>query len=112
MKEEIKKRKELRIPDYNYSEQGAYFITICTQDRKCILSKINEGENDIKINLLYAGAIAEKYIKSINNIYDNLKISYYVIMPNHIHMICDIFERVVEDADPYKCNNTILSIYI
>ena len=40
MKNEFKKRKNLRIPRYNYSNIGYYFITMCTQDRKCILSNI------------------------------------------------------------------------
>lgn len=109
---DLKRRKELRIHDYNYSEQGAYFITICTKDRKCILSKINQSENETKIYLMQAGRISEKYIKSINDIYDNIEISDYIVMPNHIHMVCNIWKRVVEDADPYKRNNTIFSIYI
>ena len=40
MEKEIIKRKNLRIPEYNYSEEGLYFITICTQKRQCNLSKI------------------------------------------------------------------------
>ena len=40
---ELPKRKALRLPEYDYSAPGAYFITICTQDRKCILSDIAVG---------------------------------------------------------------------
>ena len=36
-------RKQNRLPDYDYSQSGAYFVTICTQDRKKILSKISVG---------------------------------------------------------------------
>ena len=37
------KRKQLRLPHYDYSAPGCYFITICTKDRKCILSRISVG---------------------------------------------------------------------
>ena len=37
---ELPKRKPLRLPDYDYSGPGAYFVTICTHDRRCILSRI------------------------------------------------------------------------
>ena len=37
------KRKPLRLPHYDYSSPGAYFVTICTKDRRCILSKIAVG---------------------------------------------------------------------
>jgi len=40
---ELPQRKIKRIPDYDYNQNGAYFITICTQDRKKILSKISVG---------------------------------------------------------------------
>ena len=45
MEKEIIKRKNLRIPEYDYSEEGYYYITICTKDRKQILSKIINIEN-------------------------------------------------------------------
>ena len=40
---ELPKRKPVRLPDYDYSRPGAYFITICTKDRRCILSDISVG---------------------------------------------------------------------
>ena len=40
---ELPKRKPIRLPDYDYSSPGAYFVTICTKDRKCILSSITVG---------------------------------------------------------------------
>lgn len=38
--DELRKRKSIRLKNANYSDVGTYFITICTEDRKCILSKI------------------------------------------------------------------------
>ncbi len=90
MKKNLQKRKNLRIPQYNYSTEGLYFITICIKDRKCILSEI-ENNNDIPfLKLLPYGEITEKYLNSINMVYDDLKIKEHIIMPNHIHFICEI----------------------
>ena len=52
-------KKNLRIPRYNYSNIGYYFITMCTQDRKCILSNIinNDNNNFLKLELLPYGII-------------------------------------------------------
>ncbi len=40
---DLPKRKQIRLPDYEYSAPGAYFVTICTSDRRCILSDIVVG---------------------------------------------------------------------
>ena len=40
---DLPKRKQIRLPDYDYSSPGAYFVTICTRDRRCILSEITVG---------------------------------------------------------------------
>ena len=40
---DLPKRKPLRLPDYDYSAPGAYFVTICTHERRCILSDIAVG---------------------------------------------------------------------
>ena len=79
---------------------GAYFVTICTQDRRCILSDISVGAGALdgpKLALTESGRIVEKYILSSNRI-DGLHVDKYFIMPNHIHMLLRIeglFEREV-----------------
>ena len=72
----LPKRKPTRLSNFDYSRGGAYFLTICTQDRKRILSQIvgtekpvGDGALDIpKIRLTRYGKIVEKYILSKNNI--------------------------------------------
>ena len=102
MKNEFKKRKNLRVPQYNYSNVGYYFITICIQNRKCILSQIinTTEKNSIKLKLLPYGEISEKIIKNTNKVYDNIQIYDYVIMPNHIHFICEIIKNVKKNDLP------------
>ena len=84
----LPKRKPNRLPGFDYSTPGAYFITICTQNRKPILGKIVGGGNldAPKVHLSKAGTIARRYILSANQIL-GLSIDKFVIMPNHIHLI-------------------------
>ena len=76
---ELPKRRPNRLPDYDYSQNGAYFITICTQDRKPILSEI-VGDDAHIVPKPY-GTVVEKYIRNAR------EIEKYIIMPDHIHMI-------------------------
>ena len=86
---ELKNRKTPRLQGFDYNSEGAYFITICTQYRRCILSKIvGTGVLDCpKIELTEYGKIADKYINQLNDFYDNISVESYVIMPNHIHIL-------------------------
>ena len=85
---DLPKRKPTRLKKYNYSNNGAYFITICTHNKRKILCNIvGDGALDIpQIDLSPIGEIVEKYIKSTNNI-KNITVDKYVIMPNHIHLL-------------------------
>ena len=89
-------RKPNRISNYDYSQNGAYFITICTQDRKKILSKISVGTpvpgcpQEPCTQLLPYGMVADKYIRQMDAFYDNLSVDNYVIMPDHIHLLITI----------------------
>ena len=89
MKENLPTRKKIRLQNYDYSETGAYFITICTNKRRKILSKIVgvDVPDDPRVELTAYGKIADKYINQLNNFYANISVEQYVIMPNHIHII-------------------------
>ena len=86
---ELKKRKTPRHQGFDYNSVGVYFITICTQNRRCILSHIvGTGVLDCpKSELTVYGEIADKYINQLNEFYHNLSVENYVIMPNHIHLL-------------------------
>ena len=89
------KRKRNRLKDYNYSSNGAYFITICTKDRKNIFWQKEHpdfvGEDIIlpfdSIRLSMYGKIVEEAINAIPKYYPHIELLQYVVMPNHIHMI-------------------------
>ncbi len=103
----LPKRKPTRLKDYDYSSNGAYFVTICTHNKQKILCDIvGEGALDVpKIILSNEGKIVEKYILSTNNII-NLSVDKYVIMPNHIHLILTVENNGTSKA-PSPTNNII-----
>ena len=76
-------RKRIRLQNYDYSEANMYFITICTKNKFKILGNIT---ND-KIQLTKIGKAVKLNLSKIEELYDNLKIDEYVIMPNHIHIL-------------------------
>ncbi len=82
----LPKRKNIRISGYNYSQNGYYFITICTKQREKILANIKNGKTILYSN----GKIVEQEILKTNIIRKNVKINDYIIMPNHIHFIIEI----------------------
>ena len=85
---EIPQRKQTRIDHYDYSQAGAYFLTICTQDRKKILSDIvGGGAHDApQVVLTDIGEIVRKHIVNSSRI-PGIKVDKYVVMPDHVHMI-------------------------
>ncbi len=83
-----KKRKPNRLTDYDYTQNGAYFITICVNDRKPILSSITVGANCVRLSKV--GIVIKNEIDKMNTVYENVFVDNYVIMPNHIHLIIRI----------------------
>ena len=75
----LPKRKPTRLKQFDYSQNGYYFITICTHNRKNLFCNI--VGDDAHIVPSKCGIIVEKYINNIQGI------DKYVIMPNHIHLI-------------------------
>ncbi len=104
----LPKRKPTRLKDYDYSSEGAYFITICTKDKQKMLCDIvGDGAHDVpKINLSPMGGIVEKYILSTNKI-PELTVDKYVIMPNHIHLILLLQNQNGTSKAPSPTNNII-----
>ena len=74
---DVHHRKSIRLKDYDYSKEGMYFITMCIQDRKCILGNVtNVGAPDLwcpKIQLTDIGKIVEEGIMNIGTYYKKRK---------------------------------------
>jgi len=79
----IHNRLSHRLQGYDYSQSGAYFITICTYKKEYLFGEIVDGE--IKLNLI--GQYAYHQWKQIPLRFVNVELDEFVIMPNHIHGI-------------------------
>jgi len=89
---ELPKRKQIRIEDYDYSTPGAYFITVCTANRERIFWSDRRGElrSPANVTLSDIGIIVDNEIQKLNAVYDAVHIDKYCIMPDHIHFIISI----------------------
>jgi len=90
-------RKRIRLEDFDYSTEGAYFITVCTANRENLFwsavgADIIRPEN---VPLSSIGNIAERGICQIHMHYKSAVVDKYCIMPDHIHMIL----RITDHAD-------------
>ena len=90
------RRNPHRLKDYDYSTAGAYFITICTQDRKCLLwddvGASIARPNEVRLSPY--GKIVAQAVRQIPVHYPAVLLDNYTIMPNHIHLLLRI------DTDP------------
>lgn len=82
----IQNRKSIRLPNYDYTQEGAYFITLVTHNRKWILSAVVESQ----IKLSPIGNIVKDIWQSIPLHFPQASVNHYVIMPNHIHGIINL----------------------
>ena len=94
MKRELPARKNNRLKGYDYSQEGRYFITICVKDRRQMLGSIDSSEvvgahtvppNNVRLSDI--GTVVDAAINSIGDAYEDVEVSKYVVMPNHIHII-------------------------
>ena len=86
---DLPKRKPNRLPNFDYRTPGAYFITICTKDRKCLLWD-TVGASIARPQLSKYGLVVQKAIFDIPNHYPSISIDHYVVMPNHVHLLLQI----------------------
>lgn len=81
------RRKSLRLRHYDYRQNGLYFITLCCKNRECLFGEIYS--NKVVLNRL--GKIAVQFWQEIPKYYPQVKLHQFVIMPNHIHGIIEIY---------------------
>lgn len=75
--------KSTRLPDYDYGKNGAYFVTICTGNRKHFFGNIDED----KMQWSSIGKIVNNYWQQIPQQFSFITLGEWIIMPNHIHGI-------------------------
>ncbi len=81
-------RRSIRLKDYDYTQSGAYFVTLCVQNHRCVFGYIEDGEmiyNDL-------GEIASEPWEWLARQYDYVGLDAFVVMPNHLHGIIVLSE--------------------
>ena len=87
MNDKLPTRKHPRLKEYDYSSDGVYFVTICTQNKRHLLSQIVGRGLAPAVELTDFGKIAEQQLILLQDRFPFVEIDSYVIMPNHIHII-------------------------
>mgnify|MGYP003458476468 CR=1 FL=1 len=87
---ELPQRKRLRLQNFDYSSSGAYFITICTKDRKMLFAPV--GADSISARM-----VERTFLETIWQ-YDGVDSPIYVVMPNHFHAIITVSRADMESA--------------
>ena len=89
-------RRSIRLKGYDYSQNGAYFVTVCARNRECVFGEIANGKTDLNS----AGEMAQQCWHEIPQHYPFVVLDEFVIMPNHIHGIL-----MIENRDDVRAND-------
>jgi REP element-mobilizing transposase RayT len=102
----VPSRKPNRLQGYDYTRQGAYFVTVCAQNRAELFGRIdcvNECTKSPATELSKIGCVVKRAIEMLSEIYPSVHVDQFVIMPNHIHMI------IVIDDEQKPCRGELRS---
>ncbi len=86
---DLPKRKSIRLKNYDYSQNGAYFVTICVKNRENLLWNVGAtcGRPFTDNHLSNYGIIVDNEINKMRDTYETVIVDKYVVMPNHVHFI-------------------------
>jgi REP element-mobilizing transposase RayT len=91
------RRRSIRLKSYDYSQAGAYFVTICTQERVCLFGEVV----DDAMSLNDAGEMVASLWEGLPERFSGIEIDAFVVMPNHLHGIVVLpDERAATRAAP------------
>ncbi len=76
-------RRSIRLKGFDYTREGAYFVTICTQNQACLFGEIVNGQ----MQLSDVGEVADTCWRAIPEHFPRVVLDAFVIMPNHVHGI-------------------------
>jgi REP element-mobilizing transposase RayT len=83
-------RRSIRLSGYDYTQPGAYYITICTYKRQCWFGDVMNG----KVHYNHLGYIAYSFWQALPRRFSHIELDVFVVMPNHLHGILIICDRV------------------
>jgi len=112
---ELPVRKNIRLKDYNYSNAGMYYVTICTQDKEPLFGDVVGADSiSARVILNDAGKMIDYLYQETMQQFQNVTSAAYIVMPNHFHGIIAIERADMESAptlpiiiQSFKRNTTI-----
>jgi REP element-mobilizing transposase RayT len=90
-------RHSIRLQGYNYSQSGAYFITVCTYQRECLFGEIIADE----MRLNSCGQIVYEEWDRTSSIRREIDLDLFIVMPNHLHAIV-VIDNVEKSGAPRR----------
>ena len=88
---ELHHRRSIRLQHYDYAQAGAYFVTICAQNRACLFGAISEGQMQANDH----GKIVNECWNDLPDHYGQVILDEFVVMPNHVHGIIILTDNTV-----------------
>lgn len=94
-------RRSIRLKGFDYSQEGAYFVTVVTQDRACVFGEIVDG----KMELNEPGRMVQTVWDELPNHYPGVEADAFVVMPNHVHGIIMVGAQFIAPSDGFDVTN-------
>jgi putative transposase len=82
-------RRSIRLPGYDYTQAGAYYITICTHRRECLFGDVIDG----RMCLSRLGKVVAARWKAIPRTFRHVELDEWVVMPDHVHGVIWIVDH-------------------
>jgi len=82
-------RRSIRLPGFDYSNAGTYFVSLCADGRRSIFGRITQGQ----VRLSQCGRLARRCWMELPAHFDNVQLGSFVVMPNHVHGIVLVLGR-------------------
>ena len=79
----LPRRRSIRLQNYDYSQPGAYFVTICTYKRECLFGHIEDG---VIHHTIFGEIVCQEWSRS-EEIRSEIRLDLFIVMPNHLHGI-------------------------
>ena len=92
---EIHHRRSIRLAGYDYTQSGAYFVTICVEKRACVFGALADGS----VELNDAGRIVQSTLLELPSRFPQISLDSSIVMPNHIHGIIFVGAQFIAPSD-------------
>lgn len=102
------KRKHIRLKEYDYSQDGYYFVTICTENNLPLLAAVKQGSECVLTDI---GMVVKQKLFELENRFEHVKVDKYVIMPTHIHVVIILKQLLPPDAAPRPTLMDVICAY-